>query len=65
MTSENKMLDVQHLCIRYHQMYVAERAIDTAKSEEARTVLVDAYIAEKKLFDEQYKKVEHLLILDF
>ncbi len=59
MTSENKMLDIHHLCIRYHQMFMAELAIDTAKSEEARKMLVKAYLMEKKLFDEQYKKVEH------
>lgn len=65
--SDELTMQIHNLCIRYHQMRLAEntvRLFDDRNHDErkkVRDILVEALEADSKLFDEQLKLVENLI----
>jgi hypothetical protein len=58
---DNTMKEIISLCIRYHEMYMTERAVRNCDDMNSYEILVRAYELNKQIFDEQYKKVENLI----
>jgi hypothetical protein len=55
------MKEIMFLCVRYHEMYMMERAVKNCEDSNNYETLVKAYQTDKETFDEQYKKVENLI----
>jgi hypothetical protein len=58
---EDIMSQIMNLCINYCQLFLAEQAIRNENDNKARKSLMVGYLANKDIFDTQYKKVEDLI----
>ena len=58
---EDIMKEIMFLCVRYHEMYMMERAVRNCEDMDNYETLSKAYELDKQTFDEQYSKVENLI----
>jgi hypothetical protein len=58
---EDVMDEIMFLCVRYHEMYMRERAVRNCEDMNNYETLAKSYEMDKKTFDEQYTKVENLI----
>lgn len=61
MKDEDVMNEISALCIRYAEMYMAERAVKNCEDMSNYEILVKGFNINKELFLEQYNKVETLV----
>lgn len=61
MGTEDKIFEIMILCVKYHEMYMAERALRNCEDLLNYEILAKSYNIEKKIFDEQFSKVTDLI----
>lgn len=58
------MKEIMTLCVRYHEMYMMERAVRNCEDEndtDNYKILLKGLELDKESFEEQYTKIENLI----